>query len=126
MESSGELEPRPGTRGGRLLVPQQGWHPASPEGAGGLGCAPAYLVEGRHGCGTHHQGDADDGVAVEAVCVGHHHDARDGEDGGHDLDGRRREGGQGGGGDADGQRGSSVHERSVTRGSASLSVLFGE
>lgn len=32
---------------------------------------------------------------MEAVRVGHHHDARDGEDGGHDLDGGR-EGVQGG------------------------------
>lgn len=49
----------------------------------------AYLVEGRHGSGAHHQGYADDGVAVEAVRVGHHDDARDGEDGRHDLQGGR-------------------------------------
>lgn len=48
-----------------------------------------YLVEGRHGSGAHHQGYADDGVAVEAVRVGHHDDARDGEDGRHDLKGGR-------------------------------------
>ena len=54
------------------------------------GPAPrAYLVEGGHGCRAHHQGYADDGVAVEAIRVGHHHDPSDGEDGGHDLGGRK-------------------------------------
>lgn len=55
------------------------------------GAAPCpYLVEGGRGRGAHHQRDADDGVAVEAVRVGHHHDASDGEDGGHDLGGRKQ------------------------------------
>ena len=54
------------------------------------GPAPrAYLVEGGHGCRAHHQGYADDGVAVEAIRIGHHHDPSDGEDGSHDLDGRK-------------------------------------
>lgn len=48
-----------------------------------------YLVECGHGCRAHHQGYADDRVAVEAIRVGHHHDPSDGEDGGHDLDGRK-------------------------------------
>lgn len=50
----------------------------------------AYLVEGRHGRGAHRQGYADDRVAVEAICVGHHHDPSDGEDGSHYLDQGRK------------------------------------
>lgn len=53
--------------------------------------ARPYLVQGRHGRGAHHQRYADDRVAVEAICVRHHHDASDGEDGGHDLDRRKTE-----------------------------------
>lgn len=48
-----------------------------------------YLVECGHGGRAHHQGYADDRVAVEAIRVGHHHDPSDGEDGGHDLRGRK-------------------------------------
>lgn len=51
--------------------------------------AQAYLVESRHGCGAHDQGYADDGVAVEAVRVSHHHDPSDSKDGRHNLDGRK-------------------------------------
>lgn len=54
-------------------------------------CSPCtHLVEGRHGCGAHHQCYADDRVAVEAICVGHHHDPSDGEDGSHNLDRRKK------------------------------------
>lgn len=49
-----------------------------------------YLVEGGRGCGAHHQRYANDRVAVEAIRVGHHHDASDGEDGGHNLDRRKQ------------------------------------
>lgn len=70
---------------------------------------------------------------MEAVRVGHHHDARDGEDGGHDLDGGR-EGVQGGAGagrkrprEARGARGRSPRrpcsgEREATAAPVSVSV----
>lgn len=101
----GGLKPRAAARGAAPWVPG----------------ALAYLVEGGRGRGAHHQGDADDRVAVEAVRVGHHHDARDGEDGGHDLDGRRK-GGRGG---ARARRGCS-REVGHARGQSPRRPCFGE
>lgn len=45
----------------------------------------AHLVQRGHGGRGHHQGDANDGVAVEPVGVRHHHNASDGQDGCHNL-----------------------------------------
>ena len=62
----------------------------SPGKAQGACSARTYLVEGRHGRRAHHQRYADDRVAVEAIRIGHHHDPSDGEDGGHNLDRRKK------------------------------------
>jgi hypothetical protein len=62
-----------------------------------------YLVEGGHGRGAHHQGYADDRVAVEAIGIGHHHDASNGKDGSHDLHGGGKERCQAAGGTWRGQ-----------------------
>lgn len=43
------------------------------------------LIECRHGGRGHDQSDADDGVAVESISVGHHDNAGDGQDRSHYL-----------------------------------------
>ena len=134
MERSGKPEPRaaavsaPRGSGRRVLTLKHQLHPRFPQsaqparpGRASERAPRAYLVESGHGCRAHHQGYADDGVAVEAIRVGHHHDPSDGEDGSHDLHGRktrRSEQRRGVGGPPRADRGGNVCEGAAEGGGA--------